>query len=236
MAAALVTKKHALMHKEDVFDPTSAELPPDDDCWLVGELARQVSTQVGMAWQKRLVKISHEHLCFGKTGQRALIDFIPLTQITRVRVLGDNGDKSSENVDDDDEEFPFVIETDPLGQSSGKSFILSAGNSDNTNKWVVAVEKAKQAAVEAEISRNEVTCFQKYRRLTGQMYNTNLAQYVVALVILASYITALVTAQILPKEGSSEAFILYTAEAVFTGIFAIELAVNLFGNPSCICA
>ena len=46
--------------------------------------AWQVITQVGIAWQKRIVKISTSGVCFGKVGSDALIDYVPLLEIERV--------------------------------------------------------------------------------------------------------------------------------------------------------
>jgi hypothetical protein len=44
----------------------------------------QVITQVGIAWQKRIVKVSKSGVCFGKVGSDALIDYVPLLEIERV--------------------------------------------------------------------------------------------------------------------------------------------------------
>ena len=62
------------------------------------------------------------------------------------------------------------------------------------------------------------------------MYQANFTQYILGLVIFASFITAIIEAQALPLEESQMASNLKIMEYVFTVTFAVELAFNAFGS------
>ena len=64
--------------------PNSVQLPTDEECYIFGELCRQTVTPVGVQWQKRVVKVSKWHVCFGKSSSSHLIDFVPLLSISRL--------------------------------------------------------------------------------------------------------------------------------------------------------
>jgi len=61
-------------------------------------------------------------------------------------------------------------------------------------------------------------------------YSSNVTQCCVALIILASYVSAIYRSQTLPAEGSSTAFNLYVLECIFTMLFLGELIINMVAH------
>ena len=84
MAAAVVTKMHHMRPKEDVHDPTSVPMPNESDSLISAELGRQVVTEIGITWQRRMVMVTQDQICFGKVNAPNLIDYVPLLEVNRV--------------------------------------------------------------------------------------------------------------------------------------------------------
>ena len=78
MAAAAMAKKHVMGAAKVVYDPTREKMPGDAECWITGELGRQIVTQVGVSYQRRFVKVSKDSVCFGKMGCPIMIDYVPV--------------------------------------------------------------------------------------------------------------------------------------------------------------
>ena len=94
--------------------------------------------------------------------------------------------------DDDDEPFPFVIHTIEEGHNSGKSIILAASSQEELRQWIAGIEAAIELSKEEELRKNETSVLHTAMRKAAVLYNTHAVQYSVALVIFASYVTALV--------------------------------------------
>ena len=68
------------------------------------------------------------------------------------------------------------------------------------------------------------------QRSTAALYETDIVQYTVGLVIFSSYISSIVGSELLPEDGTKAAHFFKVLEYVYTGIFAAELMVNMFGS------
>ena len=279
MAAAVVTKMHHMRPKENVHDPTSVPMPNESDSLISAELGRQVVTEIGITWQRRMVMVTHDQICFGKVNAPNLIDYVPLLEVNRVtegkkaewinqdvaslaidgtrgggtpkgapgpkqvgkyKVSGKGGQGSPDSRkadgmwehdhDHEDDDFPFVIQTIPGGHCSGKSIILAAADPDERRKWVSVIDHARDEAFFREKIRGEKTLLQTYQRITADWYESKQVQYSVALVIFATYIIAMLDSQMQPEEGSHAANTFRILEIVFTIVFGIELAINMFAH------
>ena len=67
----------------------------------------------------------------------------------------------------------------------------------------------------------------KFRHRAQMLYSSDVTQYCVALIILASYVSALWRSQMLPAEDSSAARNFLVAEWIFTMLFLGELIINI---------
>ena len=80
-------------------------------------------------------------------------------------------------------------------------------------------------------SRPQDTGFiKRCQRSTAALYETDIVQYTVGLVIFSSYISSIVGSELLPEDSTKGAHFFKVLEYVYTGIFAAELMVNMFGS------
>jgi hypothetical protein len=124
----------------------------------------------------------------------------------------------------------FCIHTIDGGHNSGRSTILQAETEYERDDWVAFLKKASQDAVEEFNRPPDLGTLQNLQRTCRNVYNSNAAQYTIGVVILASYVTAMTGAQLLPEDGTQEASYFFTLEIIFTVIFTLELLFNLFGS------
>ena len=132
--------------------------------------------------------------------------------------------------EEEDSEYPFVIYTQADGHTSGRNVVLNARNQEELARWTKAIDDARNEARLESIRSSDTHYLAPYMRKVAAWYNSNLVQYSVAVVIFASYGIAIVNSQLLPPPGSDSEYYMKLAEWIFTSIFALELAVNLFGH------
>lgn len=96
------------------------------------------------------------------------------------------------------------------------------------HEWLDALEAAVQKSLDR--AHSQQTALQRWRNKTRVFYQDDRTQYAIGLVILGSYLMAIANAQMLPDMNAKAEADFYAMELVFTIIFALELAVNLFGS------
>ena len=124
----------------------------------------------------------------------------------------------------------FCIHTIDGGHNSGRSTILQADSDVEREEWVTFLKAQVETAIEEFNRPPDLGAVKNMQRTCRSIYNSNAAQYSIGAVILASYITAMTGAQLLPEDGTREASYFFTLEIIFTGIFTLELLFNLFGS------
>ena len=75
---------------------------------------------------------------------------------------------------------------------TGKSIILCTSSQEELRQWTVGIETAIKLAKEEELRKNETSILHTAMRKAAALYNTHTVQYGVAVVIFASYVTAMV--------------------------------------------
>merc|ERR1719352_1203227 len=65
---------------------------------------------------------------------------------------------------------------------------------------------------------------------TAALYESDMVQYAVGVVIFSSYVSSIVGSELLPDDGTAEAHFFKVLEYLYTAIFAAELAMNMFGS------
>ncbi|EKX45459.1 hypothetical protein GUITHDRAFT_108723 [Guillardia theta CCMP2712] len=132
-------------------------------------------------------------------------------------------------VDDEPDEKIFVIKTVPEGQNSGKPTVLLAGTPQEKEIWVSAVQHAAKVYVKQK-ARKEETVFTRFQRKSKKLYESSLSQIFFSSVIMASFVTAIMSAQQQTKSSSASAGVLGTLEICFLLVFCLELIWNLLSN------
>ena len=135
-----------------------------------------------------------------------------------------------QDMDDDvDPHCIIVIHTVAGGYNSGRSTVLLAGSVHEANMWVNRLSELSTSAYKAYHKKPDLGRVGNLQRKCAQIYQSNQVQYFIAAIIGASYISALVGAQILPEKGTDAARNMWIVEVTFTVIFTLELFFNLFG-------
>jgi len=196
----------------------------------------------GKVLQKRFVVLSDASVSLSKIGSDLLLYQIPLHEISEVQTQGENTDKgnsrshwnsSQELISGDDvSEYSFIIQTKLGGEESGRSTVLVATSEEEKDQWVTAIRKQVVLAQASELARIDGSWTGTQRRRVKEAVTSDRSQMVMGGVIVAAYLSSLISAQILPEENSQAQQILLAVEFVVTVIFTIELALNLFGHSN----
>ena len=130
--------------------------------------------------------------------------------------------------DDEDKDLTFTVQPSEEGLNSGRPAIIQAPSVELMHEWVDALDTQVQQAIDRVNA--EQTALDRWRTRTRDFYHSDRTQYAIGLVILGSYLMAIGNAQMLPDMDAKAEADFYFMEVVFTVIFALELAVNLFGS------
>ena len=92
--------------RKDDLDHTLQEevMPPESACVLTGMFGRKVIGTLGMSWQKRVARLTKDHLYIGKIGEEIALDSIYLDEVTAVKELDDPREDKQAGDDEDEED------------------------------------------------------------------------------------------------------------------------------------
>ena len=136
-----------------------------------------------------------------------------------------------DEVDEDDlnRQCIIVIRTVPDGYNSGRATLLRAGSIKEASEWMSFLSELSTAAYKDFHRKPDLGPIGNMQRRCAKIYHSNRVQYFISVVIGASYLCALIGAQILPEQGTEAARSLWILEVLFTTVFTAELLFNLFG-------
>lgn len=123
----------------------------------------------------------------------------------------------------------IVIRTVPDGYNSGRATLLLAGSVKEASEWVSFLSELSTAAYKDFHRKPDLGPVGNMQHKCAKIYHSHRVQYFISVVIGASYLCALIGAQILPEQGTEAARSLWILEVLFTTIFTAELLFNLFG-------
>ncbi|EKX42342.1 hypothetical protein GUITHDRAFT_111617 [Guillardia theta CCMP2712] len=203
---------------------------------------------IGDTWQRRKVCLSKDKLLLGKVGAMDVIDYIPLDEVMAVvskTAPSEQTEDKSHNqgekrasikrsttlrIDDDElDEKIFIITTIPEGHNSGKSTVLLASSKDERDTWITAIHQAVKVYLKEKLRQGETKLERRQRQLR-RIYSSTASQLFFSAVIMASFICAILSAQLQPPDGSQQARAFRALEITYTCIFAFELVVNVLSN------
>ena len=87
--------------------------------------------------------------------------------------------------------------------------------------------RARKIKMEAIYGHSKISML---RAKTLHLYQSNAFQCAVAFLIVAGFFVDVAEAQVMPREGSEEAWVFLLLDIIITGLFVIELAVNIFAH------
>eukprot|EP00960_Hanusia_phi_P048655 759075-Hanusia_phi.AAC.3 len=230
MAASSVAVMHVdrsslavvTVHNEDIM-----VLPHPDLHIRMGTLEKQ---RVGatVEWEPRTAVLTAQKLYFAKKDTDIILDEIPLQEITEMLQNTEQGQKLKEPPS-------IVIQTVSGGYNSGRTYVYRAETAEEHELWFADLcsyrEKATllQEKMEKKML-NSGNSFNQFRQRVLEVYESSGSQTFFATLIFASFAIDLSQAELLPPDGSYRAQQFDNADTVFTALFTIELAINLFAR------
>ena len=200
--------------------------------------------QTGTSWLPRYAVLTVDRLVFAKSedDDDRIVDYIPLAEIVSVEIANGLKDDFSSPlaspasrgggvpgssqrqlpVHQEQSEPHLVIRTIESGHNSGRAYIHRLPNEDAA-RWhsdlKLLCAQAKLAA-ERDAHANRLSYF---RAKMLSHYEAKRTQLLIALVITCAFAVDVSEAQLLPAEGTEEAFIFLVIEIIITSFFTLEL-------------
>ena len=208
-------------------------------------------SNLGATWQGRRMVVTEDNICFGKLTGSDMLDYIPLlevdsisrknslhpenvkstllpstTSLSRKSIKARTGFfriASSDTVVEDDEESRnvFAILTAEDGHNSGRSTVLAIEDKEEYERVISILETCVRKRKQREMDHIDNTFFKKCQHRARDFYDGMICQSIVGVLIVASYVNALVNAQVMPEPGSSSTHFFYAMEWVFNISFTI---------------
>lgn len=99
-------------------------------------------------------------------------------------------------------------------------------------EWARLIRQKVQICVEKQnkVVRSKQSAYERAQHVCGEIYGSTWIQSFVAVLIVANMIVQIIDVEIHPAPGSDMAINLDRVDYMFTIVFAIELAMNLFAN------
>ena len=127
----------------------------------------------------------------------------------------------------------FNIVTSENGYNGGRIYSLRVETEDECKEWVEKLRAAVKSDKRAAASTAMGTGLPRLRRQARLWYNSTLSQSLFALVIVASFITSCIEAEIHTDQARGDNLrdrVFSGLELAFAVAFAVELAFNMFGS------
>jgi hypothetical protein len=130
----------------------------------------------------------------------------------------------------------IVITTIEGGHNAGKTYIHRVPESD-AQAWLEAltsaVNQAKAAALKQELELKYGHSKYSMARAKSQIvYQSEGFQMLTAFFIICAFALDICEAQLLPVQGSPTGFIFFILDAILTGLFTLELMLNIFAHSN----
>ncbi len=190
----------------------------------------------GISWQPRFAVLSDKYLFFSKVGDvgRTVIDYIRLANVVSVETRDPAGDDDAaattaslslaneSEVSDSGNNTLLTIQTDDL------TYIHTV-SADTAQQWLEDIRTCVKAAQGEKVrenlrrTRNEEGELAYWRVRSKLMYESDMAQMAVALVILGGFVTDVSEAQILPEDGTIAERLYLFIDVAVTSFFTLEL-------------
>ena len=198
-------------------------------------------------WIPVLVILSDTAICFSPVDSLEVADCIPTNEVMDVCLFDDSVEINLKPFEsgpawsclfnnltrltgskdfDAMERFPFAVYTVEKGYNGNRTYFLRAKSEEERLGWIEII-----ADIACHLYRAEVKGRSKIRqvRFIGRRaYEADLTQQFLASLIFCNFIVNCVDAQFQPTEGTMLRQLLDILDILFTALFCLELAVNLF--------
>ncbi|EKX43249.1 hypothetical protein GUITHDRAFT_110665 [Guillardia theta CCMP2712] len=226
MAAFMGVRAARMRVKEEDSDSVERKLPPDSEIKASVEVLRQVVSKVGVTWQRRKIHVTDSEILLSKVHGSTVLDQIPLAEVKSIRRQETFGTKDSNT----------LLRKSSLTSLGSFAFSmkerdLSTANildDDAEGLLTFSIHTIEDGFNYGRITFLGVKDEDQYTELTNLLEEMS----IVGGIIFASYITALVNAQILPEPGSHRDKVFTALEWFYNFSFTLDLLMNLYGHYS----
>ena len=202
-----------------------------------GLLEKKILSSV-VFWEARQACLTESSLYFSIVGDELVCDEIPLHEITNVFIDGEAKLDGKSGVGDggtSEDKKTLVIRTDINGFNSGRTYIHRTKRPEDLLMWNrelnVAVRNAKvEHSYNQEIA-GKSSLFRyvhSLRRGLRTIHEGKVFQICVGIIILCSFALDIAEAELLPDKDSLMHEWFVSLDMLFTFMFVLELALNLF--------
>ena len=195
-----------------------------------GLLEKKILSSV-VFWEARQACLTQSSLYFSIVGDDFVCDEIPLHEITNVFIDGDaKGDGGTS-----EDKKTLVIRTDINGFNSGRTYIHRTKRPEDLLMWnrelnvavrIAKVEHSYNQEIAGKSSLFRVV--HSLRRGLRTIHEGKVFQICVGIIILCSFALDIAEAELLPDKDSLMHEWFVSLDMLFTFMFVLELALNLF--------
>jgi len=209
---------------------TRKPMPPEDAALRVGFMERKFIDTTGILWNKMLLMLTEDALYFSKAEdeQRIVLDFIYTKDLNECEVREDE--------DGNPETIETIFRTKEESRNCGRSYIFRTLVEDAV-EWEQLTD-ATFTKAHRKIHDEEMQAlyghsrFEMARARAQELMATNSWQFTLATYVCFGFLSDLVAAQVLPQPDTTEATVFFIFDLVITGLFTVDLLMNLFANSA----
>ena len=229
----------ATLENESITEVYMDSSPDPDDILKIGPIQRLNSFISEKGWPPQNAVLTHKILYF-LSLDGAVLDCIPLIEISRVRALAVEPGWRSLGVADDpsnestkttkaekkkkaNKSYPFAIHTIEQGFNGGRSYYVRVDSKADRVSWVLNI--AQKAGADADARHGTQSSFAKVSAMAREFHRAPACQYFWGILILLSFIINCLQTQ--PGWIDDPQNI---SDTTFTVLFTIELCINALGN------
>ena len=132
--------------------------------------------------------------------------------------------------DEDDMGLMLRVMVNAHGHNSGRHTTIRFSNAAQREEWLTALQSARTGAFALKQRLEDPGIIIRSQRWAAALYDSDPFQIAVGVVILSSFLSVIVSAEILPEEGSDLDQGLQMLEYLYTAIFSAELLLNVYGH------
>mmetsp|Transcript_5695 Transcript_5695/g.18351 ORF Transcript_5695/g.18351 Transcript_5695/m.18351 type:complete len:285 (-) Transcript_5695:2674-3528(-) len=175
-------------------------------------------------WQPRCIVMTKQLFIISHPGSTQVSDQIPLFEIKSCARLAGQAQIEGYSI-------AFVIDTVDEGYNGGRQYVFAVENEEQLQSWTQAIKK--QAAICFKQHRN-LSIFEESQERARKILRTKTWQSTFSILIVGNFVVNICQTSAAPFSnqtyGQQNVVLFHTFDWVFTLLFSVELAMNLFGN------
>ena len=190
----------------------------------------------GSKWIELRLVLTRSRMVFTSIGSDAMKDFVALHEVVRVKYADAQDVREFDGLNFKEGPRDFVmleVRTCEDGYNGGRSYVLWFADQDMGHTWKQLLDKATVTARSKALAASS-TALQRFQTRARNLYNSDVMQIAVALLIGANFLMNVVQTEVLPAgaddESSLTGRIFVYVDVFFSLTFAAELLLNLAAN------